>query len=219
MKKTIAIIFAVIITMTSMLCACTNKGDDTSATSTTTVQTTTEITIAETTTVETTTVETTTTKTTVKVKPTVPSVPEWCEEMEVNYSELPMELRGVTFKKAVFHKGTEATANELMKYGDDPYMHNRLYILVEGDSEGLEIYYKTQYPGNVNSTLFFEDEELVWRDGGLGSKQLNIFVSEGEATVSGFSPNLSKITNQSRMFQEFLELDGTFVKSVTFLFV
>lgn len=217
MKKTIAILIATIITFTAVLCACDNKGDDTGTTSTTTEQSTetsTELMTAELTTAEPMTAEPTT-----KVKPTAPSVPEWCEEIEVKASELPMKLDGVNFKKAVFYKATTETEDELSEYGDDPYIHNKIYVFVEGDSADLQITYNGEYVGNVNASAFFEDDELIWRDHGLGTKPLNISVEDEKATVSGFSSDLAEITHQARMFQEFIEMDGTFVKSLTFLFV
>lgn len=211
MKKIIAVIIA-IITFAVTFVACTEKGDE-GTTSTTTTAT-------EAATITTTSAETTITETTTKTKekPTEPVLKEGMEEIQLHISEIPIELEGVHFKKAVFHKATEQMEAEYSEYGDDPYVHNRLYIFVEGDSADLEITYISQYGGGVNSSAFYEDHQLIWHDG-LGEKPLDISLEDGEVTVSGFSPNVTEVTNQARMFQEFLEVEGVPVKLVTFIFI
>lgn len=210
MKKFIpAIIIIIITTLTVAFAAC--EGKDNGTTTTTTTTTTTEVSEKVT--------EITETTTKVKMEVTQPSVPEWCEEIEVYASELPMKLEGVTFKKALLHKATEKTENELMEYGDDPYLHNHLYVFVKGNSSDMEIIYNTPYTGAVTGSAFYEDHELVWHDDGLGTKELNIFLKEGEEVrVSGFEADLTEVAQQFRMFTEIADVKGTTAKIITVIF-
>lgn len=210
MKKIITTML-IIITLTVTFAACSGKGNETATATTTTTTTTTSVSEEIT--------ETTETTTKVKLEVTQPSIPEWCEEVEVYASELPMKLEGVTFKKALLHKATEKTENELMEYGDDPYLYNHLYVFVEGNSSDLEIVYNTPYTGAVTGSAFYEDHELVWHDDGLGTKELNIFLKEGEEIrVSGFGTGLTEVAQKFRMFTEIAEVKGTTAKMITVVF-
>lgn len=209
MKKTIAVIMT-IITLTVVLCACTSKIEN--AGTTTTEQ------ITETTTAEMV-VETTVEETTNREKSTQPSVPEYCTELELEVSDIPIDFEGVKVKRVLFHKATEERRNELSTYGDDPNVDNELYVFVEGNSADLKIFYKTSATGNIKSSVFYEDSMQVW-NGDYGPYELRMVEKADGITVSGFSSDVLQITQRFQMFRECLKLDEeAFVKRVTIILV